>query len=104
MVEIRDILEPPPTAAEPQYMGPEILRLAGIERQRVDRKPRDLALLEEPRGGIGIDAGKMHHAARILTDIFRRIDNVPRPAGVHCDAGIVGQSPVPTFPCGKIIA
>ena len=53
-----------------QLMRLEILRRAVVERQRVDRKTQDFALLHQPLGGLGRQAREMECAGCILAGVL----------------------------------
>ena len=83
-------------------MGREILRGAVIERERVDRKSCNAPFFQQPLCRLWVNAGKMHHAARIPADKFRMGDLL-RPSRMHRDAAAVRQPVVLGFPGDQIL-
>src|SRR5262249_36317465 len=103
-VEIGDALETPAAGRQPGKMGLEVLRRAVVERERIDREPYGLALLEQPFGCLGAETGEVENAVGILAGELGGIADMLRPARMHGDAAVHWQPSVAALPGGEILA
>src|SRR3954468_8548380 len=68
LIEVGEVLEDDAVAGEHGGVGAELLVLAGIDAVRVDAHAGDVALVEQPPGGVAVEAGEVQPAGGVLAE------------------------------------
>ena len=103
LVEIGDVLDPPAPRGQPELVRLEIARGPVIERERIDRKAGDAALLDQPFGGLRMDAGKMHRAGSPCRRIRALVTCCAQPEFIATQQ-FSGRRTVLFLPIGEVLA
>src|SRR4051794_14652292 len=96
-VQVGQIFQREQVGAEDQVVHRGVGVRGGVDADRVDGDAADLAVFQQPLGGVRAEAGKMQVARRVAAEEGGRVVHAALPPRVHDDQGAVRDAAVAAF-------